>query len=135
MLEGAASSAGPRCCGCTFLLTCVPTEGGFNTCVPVFFGAFGLRGGAILWVPFCTDFAFSLWVVMAAITSTCCEAGFIVKGNGGSLRPAKGFWSRRLCPIPTCTGMPDPLTALIIDNKKGASQCGICENTKDYRWG
>ena len=32
----------------TFLLTCVPTEGGFRSCVPEPFGADGRRGGASL---------------------------------------------------------------------------------------
>lgn len=85
----------------TFLLTCVPTEGDFNCCVPVFFGVVGFRGGAILCVPCCADLA-SLCKFMADTTLRVCDCLGEEKVCACSLRPADDFWSRGLCPKPVC---------------------------------
>ena len=76
----------------TFLLTCVPTEGCFNCCVPIFFGAVGLRGGTILCVPCRAGLALSLWVVIAAdIILACCSGDLALGVCEVSLHPTNAF--------------------------------------------
>ena len=87
---------------CTFLLTCVPTEGCLNCCVPIFFGAVGLRAGAILCVPCFAGLAFSLWVVIADRIFACCSGLRELKVCDVNLRPENAFWSRKSWLLPGC---------------------------------